>query len=205
MVRHVDTVLPSYERCSEIVVTVRSLHSFLSSIEPIEMTIDTAGPPSCNGRRAVARFWTRLGTLGAKGGPNTICYGRDEADVLAGALRRPRGSLYSETLESSRTEPGTSSVSLSFRMPMLHFDGRLAAAWGRSDVELRLLGSPKRRLFSLPSICRHSILRLCFSSCGRVAGVCSPTLLRPSDAEAMLDDMPSLSLLACKNNSVGRA
>ena len=50
--------------------------------------------------------------------------GSDDADVLAGACRRPRGSLWSASLfDINKTDPGTSSVSLSFKIPKLHFGG----------------------------------------------------------------------------------
>lgn len=69
--------------------------------------------------------------------------GRVEWEVLVGAMSTPRGSLRPVSLDNSRTDParrthvsnalsnsnpkpdlpGTSSVSLSFRIPMIHFLG----------------------------------------------------------------------------------
>lgn len=51
--------------------------------------------------------------------------GKEEVEFLAGAFRMPKGSLNCDTFDSSRTEPGTSSVSGSFSIPIFHLAGFL--------------------------------------------------------------------------------
>lgn len=46
--------------------------------------------------------------------------GNEDVDVLAGAFCMPRGSLNCEILDNKSIDPGTSSVSGSLSMPMLH-------------------------------------------------------------------------------------
>ncbi len=71
--------------------------------------------------------------------------GRDDADVRAGAFLNPSGSLYSDTFDSSRIDPGTSSVSLSLSMPIVHLSGFFSHPPSISDKDVRLLAWPLRR------------------------------------------------------------
>ncbi len=96
--------------------------------------------------------------------------GREEDDVKAGALRRPNGSLYSETLDNRRIEPGTSSVSSSFSMPMFHFAGLFSTRCSISDMDVRLLGLPL--FFLLPSMAFQSTRLFAFQSCAAALAGC---------------------------------
>lgn len=76
-----------------------------------------------------------LDTLLSEGGYGE---GKEEAEVRALACWRPRGSLCLCTLDRSNIEPGTSSVSVSFNTPRLHFAGFKAAFSSSSELVVEL-------------------------------------------------------------------
>jgi hypothetical protein len=87
--------------------------------------------------------------------------GSEEVEVLACACRKPKGSLRLWALERRMTEPGTSSVSGSLRIPRFHFLGLLESCpcgesvAGVSALPGSLLPDSVRQGVNLPMVLRR--------------------------------------------------